>query len=75
MPFGISQPSNEKQTRVRRDSSAGWRFQNIAQQFAGLKRARWRMIRTDAASASGPACSRKASPGVQRQRNASRHEA
>src|SRR3984893_3500555 len=33
------------------------------------------MIRTDATSASGPARSRRASPGVQRQRNASRHEA
>ena len=29
----------------------------------------------DATSASGPACSRRAPPGVQRQRNASRHEA
>jgi hypothetical protein len=34
-----------------------------------------RMIRTDATSASGPAGSRRALPGVQRQRNASRHEA
>jgi hypothetical protein len=34
-----------------------------------------RMICADATSASGPACSRRAPPGVQRQRNASRHEA
>jgi hypothetical protein len=34
-----------------------------------------RMICPDATSASGPARSRRAPPGVQRQRNASRHEA
>ena len=38
----------------------------------GLSRS---MICADATSASGPACSRRAPPGVQRQRNASRHEA
>jgi len=38
----------------------------------GLSRS---MICADATSASGPACSRRAPPGVQRQRDASRHEA
>jgi len=40
-----------------------------------IERARRRMICVDATSASGPARSRRVMPGVQRQRNASRHEA
>jgi hypothetical protein len=54
---------------------AGLRFQNIALYFAarlGLPRD---IIHPDVTSASGPARSRRALPGEQRQRNASRHEA
>ncbi len=50
-------------------------FETSMPHFVELGITRHRMISANVTSASGPARSRRASPGVQRQRNASRHEA
>ena len=55
--------------------SLGLCFQNIAPYFAVPLILPRDTIRLDVTSASGPARSRRALPGAQRQRMASRHEA
>ena len=62
--------SSRAERRARSDAfgTRNWGFEATI----GLSRS---IMCADATSASGPACSRRAPPGVQRQRNASRHEA
>lgn len=64
-----------KATKSQGELRGGLHFQNIAPYFFVLSRLPRDMICPDVTSASGPARSRRAPPGAQRQRTASRHEA